>query len=99
MPRPKVTVVGAGHVGATAGMRIAEAELADVVLIDILEGMPEGKSLDLNEAAPVVGTDGVLTGSNDVAACEGSDIVVITAGLPRKPGMDREDLLLNEEID
>ena len=99
MPRPKVTVVGAGQVGATTGLRIAQAELADVTLIDIVEGMPQGKALDLNEAAPVIAADSKLSGSNDLAASEGSDIVVITAGLPRKPGMSREDLLKkNAEI-
>jgi malate dehydrogenase len=99
MSRPKVTVVGAGQVGATTALRIGEAELADVVLIDILEGMPQGKSLDLAEAAPVVGNDAVFIGANDMNAMAGSDVVVVTAGLPRKPGMTRDDLLKkNAEI-
>ena len=91
--RPKVAVIGAGNVGATTAQRIAEAQLADVALIDIIEGMPQGKALDLAEAAPVLGADAVITGSNDLAATAGSDLVVITAGLPRKPGMSRDDLL------
>jgi malate dehydrogenase len=99
MARPKVTVVGAGQVGATAAQRIAEAQLADVVLVDIVEGMPQGKALDLDQAAPVLGADAVVRGSNRVSDAEGSDVVVVTAGLPRKPGMTREDLLLkNAEI-
>lgn len=92
--RVKITVVGAGHVGATTAQRIAEKDLAnEVVLIDIVEGMPRGKALDLWEAAPVVGYDTRLTGGTDYALTEGSDLVVITAGLPRKPGMSRDDLL------
>ena len=93
MARSKVTVVGAGNVGATTAQRIGEAELADVMLIDIVEGMPQGKALDLQETAPVLGVDVTFSGSNDLAAAAGSDIVVVTAGLPRKPGMSREDLL------
>ena len=89
----KVTVVGAGNVGATAAQRLAEKELADVVLIDILEGVPQGKSLDLAEAAPIEKHDAHLTGSNDYEASANSDIVIITAGIPRKPGMSRDDLL------
>ncbi|MDA2925344.1 malate dehydrogenase, partial [Acidobacteria bacterium AH-259-L09] len=92
--RPKVTVVGAGHVGATTALRLVEKQLADVVLVDILEGIPQGKALDLLEAGPVEGYDFQLTGSNDYEPSQGSDIVVITAGLPRKPGMSRDDLLL-----
>lgn len=92
--RTKITVVGAGHVGATTAQRIAEADLAnEVVLIDIVEGMPKGKALDLWEAAPVVGYDARLTGGTDYALAEGSDVVIVTAGLPRKPGMSRDDLL------
>jgi malate dehydrogenase len=92
--RQKVSVVGAGNVGATVAMRVAEKELADVVLIDILEGVPAGKALDLTEAAPIESHDAKITGvTNDYAQTEGSDIVVITAGLPRKPGMSRDDLL------
>ena len=98
--RTKITVVGAGHVGATTAQRIAEQGLAnEVVLIDIVEGMPKGKALDLWEAAPVVGYDTRLTGGTDYALTEGSDLVVVTAGLPRKPGMSRDDLLKkNAEI-
>lgn len=99
MSRAKVTVVGAGNVGATTAQRIAEAELGDVTLIDIVEGMPQGKALDLMEAAPVLGADACIEGANDLAAMAGSDVVVVTAGLPRKPGMTREDLLQkNAEI-
>ncbi len=90
----KVTVVGGGHVGATTAQRIAELELADVVLVDIIEGMPQGKALDLLEAGPVQGYDCYLEGANNYQATAGSDVVVITAGLPRKPGMSRDDLLL-----
>ena len=91
--RKKVTVVGAGHVGATLAQRIAETGLADVVLVDVVEGVPQGKGLDLLEAGPVVGYDAKITGSNGYEETEGSDIVVITAGLARKPGMSRDDLL------
>ena len=95
----KVSIVGAGMTGSTTAHWIAERELADVVLVDIVEGMPQGKALDLQEAMPVIGKDVTITGSNDYAPTEGSDIVVITAGLPRKPGMSREDLLSkNAEI-
>ncbi|MEA1946651.1 MAG: malate dehydrogenase [Thermodesulfobacteriota bacterium] len=89
----KVTVVGAGNVGATAAQRLAEKELCDVSLIDIIEGFPQGKALDLAEAAPIEKHDAHLTGSNDYAASANSDIVIITAGIPRKPGMSRDDLL------
>ena len=89
----KVTVVGAGHVGATAAQRLAEKELCDVVLIDIIEGVPQGKALDLAEAAPIEKHDAHLTGSNGYEASDKSDIVIITAGIPRKPGMSRDDLL------
>ena len=92
--KTKVTVVGAGNVGATVAMRVAEKELADVVLIDVLEGVPAGKALDLAEAAPIERHDAHLVGvSNDYGPAAGSDIVVITAGIPRKPGMSRDDLL------
>ena len=94
MPRSKVTVIGAGNVGATTAQRIAEAGLADVVLVDIVEGLPQGKGLDLAEAAPVVGHDARVTGTNDYADTAGSDIVVVTSGLARQPGMSRDDLLL-----
>jgi malate dehydrogenase len=89
----KVTVVGAGNVGATAAQRLAEKELADVVLIDIIEGVPQGKSLDLAEAAPIEKHDAHLNGANSYEASANSDIVIITAGIPRKPGMSRDDLL------
>lgn len=89
----KVTVVGAGHVGATAAQRLAEKELCDVALIDIIEGVPQGKALDLAEAAPIEKHDAHLTGSNGYEASDQSDIVIITAGIPRKPGMSRDDLL------
>src|SRR5215468_5937289 len=93
MARKKVTIVGAGNVGATAGQRIADKQLADVVLIDIIEGVPQGKALDLAESAPIEGYDCRLTGSNDYGDTANSDVVVITAGIPRKPGMSRDDLL------
>ncbi len=89
----KVTVVGAGNVGATAAQRLAEKELCDVVLIDIVEGVPQGKALDLTEAAPIEKHDAHLTGSNTYDASKDSDIVIITAGIPRKPGMSRDDLI------
>lgn len=90
----KVTVIGSGHVGATAARGIADKELADVVLLDILEGVPQGKALDMLEACPVEGSDSHVLGTNDYADTAGSDIVVITAGLARKPGMSRDDLLM-----
>ncbi|MBW2434090.1 MAG: malate dehydrogenase [Deltaproteobacteria bacterium] len=89
----KITVIGAGNVGATAAQRLAEKELCDVVLIDIVEGVPQGKSLDLTEAAPIEKHDARLTGANDYDASVDSDIVIITAGIPRKPGMSRDDLI------
>ena len=89
----KITVIGAGNVGATAAQRIAERELADVVLIDILEGVPFGKALDLAEAAPIEKHDAGLTGANDYQASKDSEVVIITSGIPRKPGMSRDDLL------
>ena len=93
MRRNKITVVGAGNVGATAAHWIASKELADVVLVDIIEGTPQGKSLDLAQAAPIDGFDTALIGANSYEQTAGSDIVIITAGLPRKPGMSRDDLL------
>jgi malate dehydrogenase len=89
----KVTVIGAGNVGATAAQRLAEKELCDVVLVDIVEGVPQGKALDLAEAAPIEKHDAHLTGANAYDATAGSTIVIITAGIPRKPGMSRDDLL------
>src|SRR5690242_2381789 len=91
--RNKVTVVGAGNVGATAAHWIAAKELADVVLIDVVEGIPQGKALDLLEAMPIEKRDVYVIGTNDYAEAANSDIVVITAGIPRKPGMSRDDLL------
>jgi len=91
--RKKVSIVGAGNVGATAAHWIAAKELADVVLIDVVEGIPQGKALDLLEALPIEKRDVSVAGSNDYAATSNSDIVIITAGIPRKPGMSRDDLL------
>ena len=97
--RRKITVVGAGNVGATTAQRLAERDYADVVLVDIVEGMPQGKALDLNQAGPVVGYEPNIVGTNGYEETSGSDIVVITSGLPRKPGMSRDDLLAaNREI-
>jgi malate dehydrogenase len=89
----KVTVVGAGNVGATAAQRLAEKELCDVVLVDIIEGIPQGKALDLVEASPIEKHDAHLIGSNSYEDSKDSDIVIITAGIPRKPGMSRDDLI------
>src|SRR6476620_7410908 len=97
--RKKVTVVGAGNVGANCAVRIADKELADVVLVDVVEGVPQGKGLDILEAGPVEGYDVLVTGANGYEATAHSDLVVITAGFPRKPGMSRDDLLLaNYEV-
>jgi malate dehydrogenase len=97
--RRKITVAGAGNVGATTAQRLAERDYADVVLVDIVEGLPQGKALDLNQAGPVVGYEPNMTGTNTYDESAGSDIVVITSGLPRKPGMSRDDLLAaNKEI-
>ncbi len=89
----KISIIGAGMTGATTAHWLAEREIADLVLVDIVEGMPQGKALDLYEALPIIGKDVSVVGSNDYDATKGSDIVVITAGIPRKPGMSREDLL------
>jgi malate dehydrogenase len=95
----KVSIIGAGMTGSTTAHWLAEKEIADIVLIDVVEGMPVGKALDLQEALPVVGKDVSVVGSNDYQATANSDVVVITAGLPRKPGMSRDDLLTaNAEI-
>ena len=97
--RPKITVVGAGNVGATVAQYAVEKELGDVVLVDVIEGIPQGKALDLLEAGPVHGYDSLVTGSNGYDDTADSDVVVITAGLARKPGMTRDDLLFkNAEI-
>ena len=89
----KVTVIGAGNVGASTALYVAERGLADVTLVDIVEGMPQGKALDMQQAAPLWHKGGMITGANDLAAVAGSDVVVMTAGFPRKPGMSRTDLL------
>src|SRR6201984_1026113 len=97
--RRKVSIVGSGNVGATAAQRIADRELADIVLIDIIEGVPQGKALDLLQSGPVEGYDSQIVGTNDYKDTANSDIVIITAGLPRRPGMSRDDLLMkNYEI-
>jgi malate dehydrogenase len=97
--RNKVTVVGGGNVGASCAENLAFKELADVVLVDLKEGLPQGKSLDLAQCGPIEGYDVIITGTNGYEATAGSDVVVITAGLPRKPGMSRDDLLLaNYEV-
>ena len=91
--RRKVTVIGAGNVGATTAQRVAESGLADVVLVDIVDGLPQGKGLDLAEAAPVVGHDGRILGTNSYDETAGSDVIVVTSGIARKPGMSRDDLI------
>jgi len=95
----KISIIGAGMTGSTTAHWLAEREIADLVLVDVIEGMPQGKALDLLEALPVIGKDVAIIGSNDYSATKGSDIVIITAGIPRKPGMSREDLLtINAKI-
>jgi malate dehydrogenase len=89
----KVSIIGAGMTGSTTAHWLAEREFADIVLVDIVEGMPQGKALDMQEAMPVIGKDVTITGSNGYAETANSDVIVITAGLPRKPGMSRDDLL------
>ena len=89
----KITVIGAGNVGATTAQRLAEKQIGDVVLIDIAEGLPQGKALDLAEAAPIEKHDAAVCGSNDYEVSKNSDIIIITAGIPRKPGMSRDDLI------
>jgi malate dehydrogenase len=91
--RNKITVIGAGHVGETVAFNCARLELGDVVLLDVVEGMPQGKALDTFEASPIFGFNSFVTGTNDYADTAGSQVVVMTAGLPRKPGMSRDDLL------
>src|SRR3954447_2243907 len=99
MSRKKITVIGAGNVGATCAQRLAERDYADIVLVDIVEGLPQGKALDLNQSGPVVGYEAHVTGTNGYEETAGSDIVVITSGSPRKPGMSRDDLLeINKSI-
>jgi malate dehydrogenase len=95
----KISIIGAGMTGATTAHWLAERELANLVLVDVVEGMPQGKSLDMLQAMPIIGKDVSILGANDYAATAGSDIIIITAGLPRKPGMSRDDLLTtNAEI-
>ena len=95
----KVSIIGGGMTGSTTAHWLAEREIADLVLVDIVEGMPQGKALDLQQAMPVIGKDVSIVGANDYEATAGSDVIVITAGLPRKPGMSRDDLLsANAEI-
>jgi malate dehydrogenase len=95
----KISIIGAGMTGATTAHWLAERELADLVLVDVVEGMPQGKALDMFEAMPIIGKDVEIVGANDYTATKGSDIIIITAGLPRKPGMSRDDLLsANAEI-
>jgi len=95
----KISIIGAGNTGATTAHWLAERELADIVLLDVVEGMPQGKSLDLLEALPIIGKDAKVKGTNDYADTKDSDIVIITAGIARKPGMSRDDLLkTNAEI-
>src|SRR5215469_16214877 len=97
--RSKITVIGAGFVGSTLVQRLAERDYADVVMFDIVPNMPQGKALDMLEAGPVLGYDSLITGTNDYADTANSDIVVITSGFPRKPGMSRDDLVKkNQEI-
>jgi malate dehydrogenase len=97
--RTKITVVGAGNVGATCAQRLAERGYADIVLVDIIEGMPQGKALDMLQSGPIIGFDSNVVGSNSYEETAGSDIAVITSGMPRKPGMSRDDLVLtNMEI-
>jgi len=92
--RAKITVVGAGNVGATLAQRLAERNYADIVLVDIIEGLPQGKALDMLEAGPIVGYDSLVVGTNAYQESAGSHIVVVTSGLPRKPGMSRDDLVI-----
>ena len=97
MARRKITVIGAGNVGATTAQRLAERNYADIVLVDIVEGLPQGKALDLNQAGPVVGYEPRVTGTNGYGDTAGSDIIVITSGVARKPGMSRDDLLATNQ--
>lgn len=99
MAKSKITVVGAGNVGGTTAQRLAERNYADVALVDIVEGLPQGKALDVLESGPVLGFDSLVEGTNDYSDTAGSDIVIITSGSPRKPGMSRDDLLkTNQDI-
>lgn len=97
--RDKVTVIGAGNVGATTAHWLLTKNICDVVLVDVVEGVPQGKALDLYESAPVAGASVQIAGSNDYTATKGSSVVVVTAGIPRKPGMSRDDLLkVNNDV-
>ena len=99
MARNKIALVGAGQIGGTLALLSGVKELGDVVLIDIAEGIPQGKALDLAQASPVEGFDAALSGSNDYAALAGADVVIVTAGVPRKPGMSRDDLIgINSKV-
>ncbi len=93
MARKKIVLVGAGQIGGTLALLAGQKELGDVVMIDVAEGVPQGKALDIAEAAPVAGFDATLTGSNDYAAMKDADVIIVTAGIPRKPGMSRDDLI------
>ncbi|MEE9271336.1 MAG: malate dehydrogenase [Candidatus Krumholzibacteria bacterium] len=93
MNRPKIALIGAGQIGGTLALLAAQKELGDVVLFDIVEGIPQGKALDIMEARPILGSDVTLIGSNEYGEVKGADVVIVTAGLPRKPGMSRDDLL------
>ena len=95
--RRKITVIGAGNVGATAAQEIARRDYADVVLVDIIEGLPQGKALDMNEAGPVLGYEAKIVGTNGYAEAAGSDVVVVTSGKPRSPGMSRDDLVTTNQ--
>jgi len=95
----KISIIGAGMTGSTTAHWLAERELADIVLVDVVEGMPQGKGLDMQQAMPIIGRDVEIVGSNDYGSTKGSDVIIITAGLPRKPGMSRDDLLtVNADI-
>src|SRR5947208_17181490 len=95
--RKKVTVIGAANVGTTAAQEVARRDYADVVLVDIIENMPQGKALDLNQAAPVLGYEPAVVGSNEYGETAGSDVIVVTSGKPRSPGMSRDDLVTTNE--
>src|SRR5256885_4754586 len=97
MARSKITVVGAGNVGATLAQRLAERGYADIVLVDIVEGLPQGKGLDMLESMPVLGVDVNITGTNGYEETAGSDVVVITSGIARRPGMSRDDLITTNQ--
>lgn len=93
MSRRKISLIGAGQIGGTLALLAGLKELGDIVMVDVAEGVPQGKALDIAEAAPVMGFDGAITGSNDYAVIKDSDVIIVTAGIPRKPGMSRDDLI------